>query len=316
MKLVGRRFGLMKQVSVRQNTVARAFFSDPKAIAGLTIFVLLALLGLLAPVVAPYNPNAGIFTPLQPPSYHHWLGTTSTGQDVLSQFVWGTRNSMAIGLAASLMSTALAVVIGMYPAYRGGWLDDVMTSFTNMFLVIPGLPLMIVVAAYVRATGPVVITLVIALTSWAARARVLRAQTMTLATRDFVVAARLSGASHWKILSGEILPNMLSLFVASMMYGTLGAVLAEAGLEFLGLGNVNSVTWGTMLYWANSQGALLNGAWWWFVPGGVGIALLGTSLALMNFAMDMVSNPRLQGQRKAKKRGISPANVPKPSETR
>lgn len=297
-------FTMARRVESRKYMRLKAFFSDPKAITGMAIFALLMMIGLLAPIIAPYNPNAADFATFQPPSYHHWFGTTSTGQDVFSQFVWGTRNSMAIGLGASLISSMLAVAIGMYPAYRGGWLDDAMSSFTNMFLVIPGLPLMIVVAAYVRATGPIVITLVIALTSWAGRARVLRAQTMTLATRDFVVAARLTGASHWRILYFEILPNMLSLFVVSMMYGTLGAVLAEAGLEFLGLGNVNSVTWGTMLYWSNNEGALLNGAWWWFVPGGLGIALLGTSLALMNYAVDMVSNPRLQRRRKTKGRRV------------
>lgn len=297
-------FTQTKRDKSRKHMRVKAFFSDPRAIAGMTIFALLAMIGLLAPIIAPYDPNATNFMPFQPPSYHHLFGTTSTGEDVFSQFVWGTRNSMAVGLGASLISTVLAVAIGMYPAYRGGWLDDIMSSFTNMFLVIPGLPLMIVVAAYVPATGLLVITLVIALTSWAGRARVLRAQTMTLATRDFVVAARLSGASHWRILYLEILPNMLSLFVVSMMYGALGAVLAEAGLEFLGLGNVNAVTWGTMLYWSNNGGALLNGAWWWFVPGGLGIALLGTSLALMNFAVDMVSNPRLQAPRKAKGRRV------------
>lgn len=265
-----------------------------KAQVGFIIFVGFILVGILAPVIARYSPTATNFPPLEPPNAQHWFGTTGLGQDVYAQFVWGTRSSLIVGFGASAISTLFAVVIGMYPAYWGGYLDRVMATFTNVFIVIPGLPLMIVAAAYVHDSSTLTMMVIIGLTGWAGRARVLRAQILTLRNREFVWAARLTGASDRRILVHEILPNMLSLFMASLMYGILGAILAEAGLEFLGLGNLTGVSWGSMLYWANNGGALLNGAWWWLLPGGLGIAMFGTSLALMNFALDEVTNPRLR----------------------
>lgn len=270
------------------------FFRDRRAVVGLVIFGFFALMGLLAPLISPYSPTTTSFPPLLAPSPAHWLGTTGNGQDVLSQLIWGTRTSLAIGLGAGLISTAIAVLIGLMAGYRGGRLDTVLVTVTNIVLVIPGLPLIIVVAAYARSTGPSTIALVIGLTGWAFGARVLRSQALSLAQRDYVIAAKLAGASDWYVLFSEILPNMLSLVVANLMFASLYAILADAGLEFLGLGNVNAVSWGTMLYWADAGQALLNSAWWWFVPPGLTIALVGASFALLNFAIDQYSNPRLR----------------------
>lgn len=150
------------------------------------------------------------------------------------------------------------------------------------------------ITAYVHQAGPLTIAVVIGLTGWAWGARILRSQTLTLSRRDFVTASRLAGESRWRILMAEILPNMLSLVIANLVFATIGAILAEASLEFLGLGNPSAVTWGTMLFWANSGGALLSGAWWWIVPPGLAIALVGLSLALVNFGVDQLSNPRLR----------------------
>ena len=265
-----------------------------KARVGLVIIAVFVFIAVFAPWIARYSPQNTNFGPLEPPNAKHWFGTTGLGQDVYSQFVWGTRASLLIGISASLVSTVMAVIFGMYPGYVGGWFDRVMSTFTNIFMVIPGLPLMVVAAAYVHQTSTLVLILIIGLTGWAGRARVLRSQTLTLANRDFVWAARMSGAKDYRILMKEILPNMMSLFAASLMYGMLGAILAEAGLEFLGLGNLTAVTWGTILYWANNGGAVLDGAWWWLLPGGLGIAVFGTGLALINFALDEVTNPRLR----------------------
>lgn len=203
---------------------------------------------------------------------------------------------MAVGLGAGVTSTIFAILIGMFGGYRGGIIDSILSTFTNIVLIIPGLPLIIVMAAYVHHAGALTITIVIGLTGWAWGARVLRSQVLTIGRRDFVVAARLAGASSWRVLFTEILPNMLSLVIANLMFASLYGVLAEAGLEFLGLGNVNAVSWGTMLYWSDAGQALLNGAWWWFVPPGIAIALLGASFALINFAIDQFTNPRLRAQ--------------------
>ncbi|MHB1683687.1 MAG: ABC transporter permease [Bacilli bacterium] len=287
----------MKRVSVLRIPSLRwlrRLLKNRKARVGLVIMSVFVFIAVFAPWIARYNPQDTNFGLLEAPNAKHWFGTTGLGQDVFSQFVWGTRASLSVGVSASVLSTILAVLFGMFPGYRGGVFDRIMATFTNIFMVIPGLPLMIVAAAYVHETSSLVMILIIGLTGWAGRARVLRSQTMTLANRDFVWVARMSGASDLRILMKEILPNMLSLFAASLMYGILGAILAEAGLEFLGLGNLTAVTWGTMLYWANNGGAVLNGAWWWLMPGGLGIAVFGTSMALMNFALDEVTNPRLR----------------------
>ncbi len=272
----------------------KALWRNRKSRVGVIIFLVFVFIAILAPLIARYSPTSTHFGLLQPPSARHWFGTTGLGQDVWAQFVWGTRSSLIVGFGASVLSTILAVAIGMYPAYRGGRLDQTMATLTNIFMVIPGLPLMIVAAAYVHETNAFSMMLIIGLTGWAGRARVLRSQTLSMANREFVWAARLTGASNGRVLVREILPNMTSLFFASLMYGVLGAILAEAGLEFLGLGNLTGASWGSMLYWANNGGAVLNGAWWWLLPGGLAIAVFGMSLALINFGLDEVTNPRLR----------------------
>jgi peptide/nickel transport system permease protein len=275
---------------------------DKRPLFGVAILAVFVLMAILAPVLTPYSPSQTGFQTMAAPSARHWLGTTASGQDVLSQFLYGSRISLGVGFTAGFIATLLAVIMGMFPAYLGGHTDTIMATVTNIMLVIPGLPLLIVITAYVHQTGPATIALVIGLTGWAWGARVLRSQTLTLSHRDFVVAARLAGENRWRILLAEILPNMLSLVVANVVFATIGAILAEASLEFLGLGNPNIITWGTMLYWADAGEALLGGAWWWIVPPGLAIALVGLSLALINFGIDQIANPRLRVNRIRKNR--------------
>ncbi len=267
---------------------------DRRPLVGMAILLIFIILAVFAPLFTPYSPTATNFAPMAAPSARHILGTTASGQDVWAQFLYGGRISLAVGFFAGFLATALAVALGMLPSYLGGTIDTTMATLTNIMLVIPGLPLLIVITAYVHQTGPATIGLVIGLTGWAWGARILRSQTLSLSHRDFVIASRLSGETQWRVLTAEILPNMLSLVVANMVFATIAAILAEASLEFLGLGNPSVVTWGTMLYWADAGEALLNGAWWWFVPPGLAIALVGLSLALINFGVDQISNPRLR----------------------
>lgn len=267
---------------------------DKRPLVGMAILLVLVILAVFAPVFTSYSPTATRFAPMAAPSARHLLGTTASGQDVWAQFLYGGRISLAVGFLAGFLATALAVTLGMLPSYLGGTIDTTMATLTNIMLVIPGLPLLIVITAYVHQTGPVTIGLVIGLTGWAWGARILRSQTLSLSRRDFVIASRLTGETQWRVLTVEILPNMLSLVVANIVFATIAAILAEASLEFLGLGNPSVVTWGTMLYWADAGEALLNGAWWWFVPPGLAIALVGLSLSLINFGVDQISNPRLR----------------------
>jgi peptide/nickel transport system permease protein len=277
-----------------RSTLLQSFFRNKRSAAGFVIFAIFALTAILAPWLAPYNPAATQFLPLQPPSWHHLLGTTASGQDVFSQLVVGSRVSLGIGIGAGVLATLLAVLMGMVPAYLGGRTDAIFSTITNVMLVIPGLPLLIVITAYIHQAGTWSMIFVLGLTGWAWGARVLRSQMLTYVRRDFVVAAKLAGASHWYIVLHEILPNMLSLVVANLMFGTLGALLASASLQFLGLGNPDAISWGTMLFWAENGEALLNGAWWWIVAPGAAVALVGASMALMNFGVDELSNPRLR----------------------
>ena len=280
----------------------RAFIKNPRAIAGIVILGFFAAIAIFAPLLAHYDPQAPIFFPMQPPSAAHWLGTTSTGQDLFAQFVWGTQTTMMVGIGGGLIMTILGVTIGTYAGYKGGAIDAVLNVITNIFLVLPTLALLIVIESYIRNTTPLINGLIIGLTGWAWGARVFRAQTMSLVGRDFVVAAKLSGQSDLRIMFTEIMPNNFSILASNLMYSCLGSILAEAGLAYLGYENVSANSWGTILYWASAANAMLTGAWWWFVPPGLAIALVGMSFALMNFAIDQITNPRLKAGKRRRNR--------------
>ncbi|NMP22886.1 ABC transporter permease [Sulfobacillus sp. DSM 109850] len=274
--------------------MAAVMFSNRKSTVGVILFLFFVLMAIFAPFIAPYPPNSTAFTANLPPSGAHLFGTTAQGQDIFSQFIYGARTTLEVGIGAGLLATVLSLLIGVTGGYEGGWVDTVLNFLSNIFLVLPGLALLILIESYVHQSSPEFNGLVIGLTGWAWGARVFRAQTMSLAQRDFVTAAKLSGASDLRIMVTEIMPNMTSIIASNIMYACLAAILAESGLAFLGLENVNSVSWGTMLYWSSQGDAMLTGAWWWFVPPGLGIALVGLSLVLMNYAMDQLTNPRLR----------------------
>lgn len=273
----------------------RGLRRDRQAAAGALLLGAFVLLAVAGPWVVG-DPDALVGMPHQPPSAAHWLGTTGQGQDVLAQTVVGTRVSLAIGFAVGLTVVLVGALVGVTAGYLGGRVDAALSLLFNVFLVLPGLPLAIVLAAYLPA-GPATVALVLAVTGWAWNARVVRAQTLALRQRDFVAAAVVGGESPLRIIFVEILPNMTSLLVAQVIGSTVYAVGAQVGLEFLGLGDVSRVTWGTNLYWAANDSALLVGAWWTFVPTGLCVALVGFALTLVNAGFDEVTNPRLRTER-------------------
>jgi peptide/nickel transport system permease protein len=285
-------------VPVGRRVRATGFFQlllqNPKAVAGLVIVAFFTFMALAAPLLARTNPQAMLFIPNQGPTAGHLLGTNELGEDLWSQLVWGSRTSLSIGVIAGGLTTLAAVVIGLLSGFLGGVVDEVLQLVTNVFLLIPFLPLMIVLTSYIQVKGPLPLIVVIVATGWPWGARVLRAQTLAVRDTDYVQAARVVGESSLRITMSEILPNMISLVVSIFLFSVIGAILAEAALEFLGLGNLSAVSWGTILYWAQNEQALLAGAWWWFVPPGLCIALLGTAFALINYAVDEVTNPRLR----------------------
>ncbi|MGM7670315.1 dipeptide/oligopeptide/nickel ABC transporter permease/ATP-binding protein [Microbacterium sp. A93] len=288
--------------------ISRFIPASGKVRAGLVIVIFFVLLAAFGPLLTPYSPQSSSADILQGPSAEHWFGTTQTGQDVFAQFVYGAQISLGVGVFAGIISQLVSVIVGVIGGYFRGVSDDLLYILTSVFLVVPGMPLLIVLTGYLPSRGMISVAIVIAITSWAGSARVLRAQTMSLRRREFIEAARATGESRTRIILAEIMPNALPLIASGFLFSVIGAVLAEAGLSFLGLGSLTTTSWGSMLYFAQSSQAFLYGAWWWFVPPGLAIAIIGAGLALINFGIDEYSNPRLRtGKSRAKAAPVSKA---------
>ncbi len=270
---------------------------SPKVILGLIILGFFGLLMIFGPYLAPYSPDNTSFAPLLTPSAHHWFGTTSLGQDIFSQTLVGARATMVVALVAGLAATMLSMIVGISAGYIGGITDDGLSLTSNVFLALPGLPLLIVIDSYLPVnsrSNSLVIGLIIALTGWAWGARVLRAQTMSLRNRDFVESARIIGEKRIRIMLSEVAPNLLPILASSFLFTILYSIGAYVTLAYIGLTSTSVWNWGTMLFWAQANNAPLSGEWYWFVPPGICIALVGTSLALLNFGIDEFINPRLR----------------------
>ncbi|MHA7985206.1 ABC transporter permease [Rathayibacter sp. CAU 1779] len=287
-----------------------ASLRNPKSITGLVIFAVFLILAIIGPLIAPYDPSAITNTLLSPPTAQHWMGTDHLGRDILSQLLVGTQGVMIVGVIAGALATALSVLIGVSAGFLGGVADEILSALSNIFLVIPALPLIVIVAGAVPNAGNLLIAFVLAITGWAWGARILRAQTLSLRGRDFIEAARAGGESTWRIVWFETLPNLTAIIASSFISTMTFAVLTQTTLAFIGVTSVTDWSWGTVLYWAQANGALARGAWWWFVPAGLLIAILGMSLTLINFGIDEFVNPRLRlaglSARKMRKTGIRP----------
>jgi peptide/nickel transport system permease protein len=270
---------------------------SPKVIIGLSILGFFGLLTIFGPYIAPFNPNNTSFAPNLTPSMAHWFGTTSLGQDIFSQTLVGARATMVVALVAGLAATMLSMIIGISAGYLGGYSDDGLSLLSNVFLALPGLPLLIVIDSYLPVnsrSNSLVIGLIISLTGWAWGARVLRAQTMSLRNRDFVESSRIIGEKRLRIMLSEVAPNLLPILASSFLFTILYSIGAYVTLAYIGLTSTAVWNWGTMLFWAQANNAPLSGEWYWFVPPGLCIALVGTSLALLNFGIDEFINPRLR----------------------
>jgi peptide/nickel transport system permease protein len=260
----------------------------------LGVFVLAAIIG---PLVTPYDPSFQNPAPglsMHAPDAAYLLGTTQTGQDVLSQLLVGIRLTLELAFVVGAVATALAVIVGVSAAFLGGVWDEVLSLVSNVFLVIPAVPLLIILLGYLPQKGQTATIIVLSVLGWPWGARVIRAQTLAIRNRDFIAAARETGEPTWRILAFEIVPNEVSLIAASFVNTVLYAIGASVALAFIGLADLNSWSLGTILYWAQSQQALQLGAWWWFVPPGLAVALIGTALVLLNTGIDELGNPRLR----------------------
>jgi peptide/nickel transport system permease protein len=267
---------------------------------GTVLFGFFVLAGIIGPLVAPYAPGYENPSPnlsLQPPSGQYLLGTTQSGQDVLSQLLSGIRLTLELALLVGVIATSLSVIVGVTSAFLGGIWDELLMLLTNVFLVIPALPLLILFFGYLPGRGQLPTIIVLSALGWQWGARVIRAQTLMIRNRDFIAASRESGEKTWRIIFFEIIPNEVSLIAASFVNTVLYAIATSVALAFIGLADLNSWSLGTMLYWAQSQQALQLGAWWWFLPPGVAVALIGTALVLLNTGFDELGSPRLRASR-------------------
>jgi oligopeptide/dipeptide ABC transporter ATP-binding protein len=296
--------------SGRWGDLWRAISRNKKALAGVLLLLVFLVLAIFPGQIAPDDPAAQVYSPALSPSWHHLLGTTAQGQDVFSQLVWGTRLSLVIALAVGALATALSVLVGVSAAYLGGISDGVLSLITDVILVLPTFPLIIVIAAYRKNSGLLTLIVVLGALGWSYGARQLRSQTLSLRTRDFLEAARVRGERKSYVILFEILPTMTSLIVATFLGSALYAVLTAAGLQFIGLGDPNSQSWGTMLYWAQNGEALFAGMPLWAIAPGVCIALLGAAFALLNYAFDEISSPALRVRKLERER--LPKRLPAP----
>jgi len=285
----------------------RAVGRNRKATAGAVLLLFFCFLALFPGLIAHDSPTAEIYGRSMGVSAAHLFGTTAYGQDLFAQVVWGTRQVLIIAFGAGLASTAIAAIIGVTAAYLGGAWDGVLNLITDVLLVIPLFPLLIVIAAYVQNSGTLVLITVLTLTGWSYTARQLRSQALSVRNRDFLEAARVRGERAVYIIGVEILPTMTSLLVAAFLTNALYAVLFASSLQFIGLGDPNATSWGTMLYWAENNEALQTGQYLWAVAPGVCIAALGTAFALLNYAFDEIGNPALRPVRKIRSKRVRPA---------
>jgi peptide/nickel transport system permease protein len=292
---------------MNRNSQLVRLLRNRKVVIGLSLLLFFILLAVLGPLLVQGDPNAFLGPRNQPPSFDHPLGTTGQGQDVLLQLIHGAQTSLTVGITVGILATTIGVLIGVAAAYFGGFVDELLSLTTNVFIILPGLPLLVALAAFLPP-GMSTMIFVLVITGWAGSARVIRAQAMSLRARDFIAAATVAGERPLRIMTREILPNMASIvvgvFVGTVTYG----IAAQAGLEFLGLGDLSRVSWGTQLYWASNNAALLQGAWWTFLPPGLCIAVVGFGLTLMNYGADEITNPRLRGGadiRRARKANVA-----------
>lgn len=270
-------------------------FRNRKLRAGLSIVLFFLVLALIGPYISKYkDPLEYVGAGYQPPSKDYWLGTTTFGQDVFTQLVFGLRSSFFVGLLGGGLATLIGLIIGFFAGYEGGWIDELLMMLTNIMLVVPTLALLIIIAAYLPYRGVFIQSIIIGFTAWPWTARAVRAQTLSLKAREFVNLARISGRSHLKIIMYEIMPNMLSYVFMVFILQFGGAILAAVGLDFIGLGPTKGISVGLMLQNAVLWNAIQLGMWWWAIPPGLVITLIVGALYFMNVGLDEVFNPKLR----------------------
>jgi len=272
----------------------RLYSRSKMGVLGLAIFIFFLAIAIFAPYIAPYNPYMmGSGSPFQPPSFKHLLGTNNLGEDIFSELLYGSRVSLLVGVSVAAAACLIGTFVGLFAGYFGNWVDELLMRTTDVFLILPRIPLMMLLAAF---AGPSLITIILVITivSWTALARQIRSQVLSLKELQFVEASKATGSSHLRIIFSHILPNVWGIIMANMVLLVVDAIVSEASLSFLGLGDPTLKSWGMMLYYAENSGAFLRGSWWWVVAPGMCIVVIGCAFAFIGHTLNAVLNPKLR----------------------
>jgi len=278
----------------KKNELLYFMLRNAKLRVGVVIVLLFVVLALVGPLLTKNQPRDYVAPGAQPPTSEFWLGTTSFGEDVFAQFVYGLRATFIVGIIGGGLGTIIGILIGFIAGYRGGIVDEILNMFTNIVLVVPSLVVLLIIAAYLEVRGFLFESLFIGVFSWPWAARAIRSQTFSLRSRDFVDLARLSGMKPLKIIFTEIAPNMMSYLLLTFILQFGGAILTAATLDFIGLGPTTGMSLGLMMNNANVYSAVMLHMWWWFVPPGLAITAIVGALYVTNVGLDEVFNPKLR----------------------
>jgi peptide/nickel transport system permease protein len=278
----------------KKNELLYFMLRNAKLRIGVVIVLLFVVLVLIGPLLTKYEPREYVAPGAQPPSSQFWFGTTSFGEDVFTQFVYGLGATFIVGIIGGGLGTLIGILIGFIAGYRGGIVDEILNMLTNIVLVVPSLVVLLIIAAYLEVRGFLFESLFIGVFSWPWAARAIRSQTFSLRSRDFVDLARLSGMKPLKIIFTEIAPNMMSYLLLTFILQFGGAILTAATLDFIGLGPTKGMSLGLMMNNANTYSAVMLHMWWWFVPPGLAITVIVGALYVTNVGLDEIFNPRLR----------------------
>ncbi|PLV58651.1 ABC transporter permease [Thermotoga sp. KOL6] len=276
------------------SAMIRPLFKNKKFIIGFSIFLLFLFLGIFGPVFYRVDPTEMTWDVEQPPSLTHPLGTDTYGRDILAQLLHGIRSSLYIGFLAAIISLVIGTIIGSFSAVKGGIVDDTLMALTNIVLTTPSILIAILIASYLKVRSIEMVAVILGLFQWPWFARAIRAQLMSVMSREYVYLSVMAGYSDLRLVIEDLIPTIATYAFMSFVLFINGGIMGEAGLSLIGLGPTQGISLGLMLQWAVLMEAVRRGLWWWFVPPGVAIVALTSSLLVISTAMDEVFNPRLR----------------------
>ena len=273
--------------------LARHLRQNQLGAIGCVMLVCCILIALFCSQISPFDPTEPTMEFMEAPSRLHPFGTDQMGRDLLSRVLYGTKISMLVGVASALIAVVIGTAVGLLSGYFGGRLGEGLMRFTDMFLVLPYLPLMIILTAIV-GQNQMILIVVIGITSWPSMSRIIRSEVLSIRQRAYVERARAIGAGHTHIILKHIMPNVLPLISANVVLIIPVAIISESTLSFIGLGDPTTISWGSILNDALNNNAIMLGQWWFYLPAGLAIVFLSLGFSFIGHALDEIANPKLR----------------------